>query len=104
MSTAATRPRPTSSDAGPVAAVETRRLGKRFGSATAVEDLDLRVEPGEVFGLLGPNGAGRSTTPRMLLGLARPTSGSARVFGDDAAADVALAHRHLVHVPADVAL
>ncbi len=78
-------------------------LSKRFGATHAVTDLDLEVEPGEVFGFLGPNGAGKSTTIRMLLGLLRPTAGTAWVF-DDRADDVARAHRHLAYVPADVAL
>ncbi|WP_432514125.1 ABC transporter ATP-binding protein [Kineococcus sp. SYSU DK001] len=84
-------------------AVRTVGLGKRYGRTWAVQDLDLRIRPGTVFGLLGPNGAGKSTTIRMLLGLARPSSGRAEVFGVDAA-DVVRAHRQLAHVPADVAL
>ena len=59
--------------------LSTRLLTKRYGSLTAVEDLDLEVGAGELFGFLGPNGAGKTTTIRMLLGLLRPTSGSARV-------------------------
>ena len=62
--------------------IETQGLGKRFGDAiVAVDRLDLRVRRGEVYGFLGPNGAGKSTTLRMLLGLVRPTSGSAAVLG-----------------------
>lgn len=76
---------------------------KRFGRTLAVDDLSLTVAPGEVFGFLGPNGAGKSTTIRVLLGLIRPTAGSAHVFDDDAS-DVRRAHRHLAYVPADVAL
>jgi ABC-2 type transport system ATP-binding protein len=79
------------------------QLTKRYGRLTALDTLNLDVVPGEVFGFLGPNGAGKSTTIRLLLGLARPTSGRAAVFGVDAA-DVARAHRHLAYVPADVAL
>ncbi|HEY0001319.1 MAG TPA: ABC transporter ATP-binding protein [Actinoplanes sp.] len=78
-------------------------LTKRYGRLTAVDQLTLDVQPGEVFGFLGPNGAGKSTTIRLLLGQARPTSGRAWVFGADAA-DVAQAHRFLAYVPADVAL
>ncbi|WP_116452578.1 ABC transporter ATP-binding protein [Blastococcus litoris] len=89
--------------ASSVPALRTEHLGKRFSSTVAVDDLDLTVPPGEVFGFLGPNGAGKSTTIRMVLGLLRPTSGAAWVFGDDAA-DVERAHRHLAYVPADVAL
>lgn len=62
--------------------VSTHRLTKRYGKAiTAVDALDLEVLRGEVFGFLGPNGAGKTTTLRMLLGLIRPTSGSAQVVG-----------------------
>ncbi|MGY2083533.1 ATP-binding cassette domain-containing protein [Blastococcus sp. SYSU DS0539] len=78
-------------------------LSKRFGTTDAVADLSLTVPQGEVFGFLGPNGAGKSTTIRMLLGLLRPTAGSARVF-DVPAGDVERAHRQLAYVPADVAL
>jgi ABC-2 type transport system ATP-binding protein len=78
-------------------------LTKRYGRLTALDHLTLDVAPGEVFGFLGPNGAGKSTTIRLLLGLARPTSGHAEVFGV-AAGDVARAHRSLAYVPADVAL
>ncbi|MBC6460995.1 ABC transporter ATP-binding protein [Actinomadura sp. HBU206391] len=56
-------------------------LSKRYGETTAVRDLSLRIEPGKVTGFLGPNGAGKSTTMRMILGLDRPTSGTALVNG-----------------------
>ena len=62
----------------------------------------MTVAPGEVFGFLGPNGAGESTTIRLLLGLIRPTAGSAKIFGCDAG-DVRRCHRHIAYVPADVA-
>jgi ABC-type multidrug transport system ATPase subunit len=61
--------------------IETNQLTKRYGAQAAVDHVDLRVESGEVFGFLGPNGAGKTTTLRMLLGLVRPSSGSARVLG-----------------------
>jgi ABC-type multidrug transport system ATPase subunit len=62
--------------------IETRALTKRYGdSIVAVDDLDLRVRRGEVYGFLGPNGAGKTTTLRMLLGLVRPTSGRVAVVG-----------------------
>jgi len=62
--------------------VETRGLGKRYDERiVAVDRLDLRVRRGEVYGFLGPNGAGKTTTLRMLLGLVRPTAGSALVLG-----------------------
>ncbi len=62
-------------------AVETVHLRKVFGAHVAVDDLSLQVHQGEIFGLLGPNGAGKSTLLKMLLGLAFPTRGSARVLG-----------------------
>jgi ABC-2 type transport system ATP-binding protein len=64
-------------------AIEVRHLTRRFGAFTAVNDLSFEVRQGEIFGFLGSNGAGKSTTIRMLCGLLRPTSGSARVGGID---------------------
>src|SRR5690348_7643274 len=58
-----------------------RGLTKRFGPATAVDDLTVDILPGRVTGFLGPNGAGKSTTMRMILGLDRPTAGRALVDG-----------------------
>src|SRR4051795_2853936 len=63
--------------------VKVRGLVKRYGRLTAVDRVDLTVERGDVYGFLGPNGAGKTTTLRMLLGLIRPDSGEARVFGRD---------------------
>jgi ABC-2 type transport system ATP-binding protein len=68
------------SDAAPV---ETHGLVKRYGEIVAVDHVDLNVEQGDVFGYLGPNGAGKTTSLRMLLGLIRPTAGTARLFGRD---------------------
>jgi len=68
-------------------AVEVRNLVKRFGAFTAVNDLSFEVKPGEVFGLLGSNGAGKSTAIRILCGLMRPTSGTARVLDIDVGED-----------------
>jgi daunorubicin resistance ABC transporter ATP-binding subunit len=65
------------------AAVEIEHLVKRFGNFTAVDDLSLRVEPGEIFGLLGPNGSGKTTTVNMVSGLSIPTSGQVRVMDYD---------------------
>jgi ABC-2 type transport system ATP-binding protein len=63
------------------ARIEVHDLTKRFGSFTAVDDLTFTVEPGRITGFLGPNGAGKTTTLRMLLGLIRPTSGTATIGG-----------------------
>ncbi|HMI98329.1 MAG TPA: ABC transporter ATP-binding protein [Gaiellaceae bacterium] len=64
----------------PIAA---RGLVKRYGRIVAVNNVDLTVEPGDVFGYLGPNGAGKTTSLRMMLGLIRPTEGSVELFGRD---------------------
>ena len=64
-------------------AIEARGLTKRYAQALAVDRLDLRIDPGVVFGLLGPNGSGKTTTILMLLGLTDVTSGSVRVLGMD---------------------
>src|SRR5215472_881705 len=64
------------------------RIPFRKRSITAVRDLNLRVETGEVYGLLGPNGSGKSTTLKMILGIVSPTSGQAQIFGSESS-DVA---------------
>ena len=63
------------------AVVKAESLTKRFGGVTAVTDLSFALEPGTITGFLGPNGAGKTTTLRMLLGLAKPSAGSALIFG-----------------------
>jgi ABC-2 type transport system ATP-binding protein len=63
------------------AAVSARGLTKRFGSIVAVDDLDVDLAPGRIYGLLGPNGSGKTTLIRCLIGLARPTAGESRVLG-----------------------
>ena len=65
------------------AAVRAQGLVKRYGEIVAVDEVDLSVARGDVFGFLGPNGAGKTTTLRMLLGLIRPTAGNAELFGRD---------------------
>jgi ABC-2 type transport system ATP-binding protein len=76
------------SDAVPLATTD---LVKRYGDIVAVNNVDLTVERGDVFGYLGPNGAGKTTLLRILLGLIRPTSGSAKLFGRDPLVDGARA-------------
>ncbi|MFC2159958.1 ABC transporter ATP-binding protein [Actinomycetota bacterium] len=63
--------------------IETFKLTKKFGNLTAVDNLDLTVNRGEIFGFLGPNGAGKTTTIKLLTGLVKPTSGTAKVMGKD---------------------
>jgi ABC-2 type transport system ATP-binding protein len=64
-----------------VLAVDLRNLTKRFGSVTAVNDLSLQIDSGDIVAFLGPNGAGKTSTIDMLLGLSRPDAGSVRVYG-----------------------
>jgi ABC-2 type transport system ATP-binding protein len=70
-----------------IPAIRAVGLGRRFGDRWAVEDLDLELKPGEVFGLLGPNGAGKTTTVRMLAGLIAPSVGRGAIDGIDVATD-----------------
>jgi ABC-2 type transport system ATP-binding protein len=70
----------------------------------ALVDLDLHVEPGEIFGYLGPNGAGKSTTIRLLLGLIRPTAGRASLLGLDTQTDGVQVRRHVGYLPGDLRL
>ena len=86
------------------AAVSSVGLVKRFGSTTALDGLDLDVEPGTIHGFLGPNGAGKSTTIRVLLGLLRADSGDVRLLGGDPWLDAVALHRRLAYVPGDVNL
>ena len=86
------------------AAVETLGLTKSSGATVAVDRLDLRVDPGQVFGLLGPNGAGRTTTIRLLLALHRPTYGSARVLGLDSHRDSVAIRAHPAYLPGEFEL
>ena len=91
---------------GTVAApvMTTSGLSKRYGSAYALSDLDLEIGPGEVVGYLGPNGAGKTTTLRLLLGLIRPTAGSAELFGLDCQRRSVDVHRRLAYVPGEATL
>ena len=81
------------------AVIRTRRLTKRYGTLTAVDNLDLEVFPGEIFGLLGQNGAGKTTTILMLLGLTEPTSGEARVMGLDPEREPRQVKRRVGYLP-----
>ncbi|HRQ11213.1 MAG TPA: ABC transporter ATP-binding protein, partial [Trueperaceae bacterium] len=85
-------------------AIRTVGLTKKFGSLVAVDDLDLQVHAGEIFGFLGPNGAGKSTTIRMLLNQLRATSGSATVLGHDIREESLEIRRRIGYVPGDLAL
>lgn len=85
-------------------AVETIGLSKNFGSVRALDQLDLRVEAGEVHGFLGPNGSGKSTAIRVLLGILRSDTGSVKVLGKDPWRDAVELHHRLAYVPGDVEL
>ncbi|MEY2398878.1 MAG: polyether ionophore transport system ATP-binding protein [Actinomycetota bacterium] len=87
-----------------MAVVSCVQLTKRYGDATVLRDLTLDVAEGEVLGFLGPNGAGKTTTIRLLLGLARPTSGRAELFGLDARRDAVAIHKRVAFVPGEAAL
>jgi len=80
-------------------AIEVSNLIKRFRELTAVDCISFVVEKGEVFGFLGPNGAGRTTTIRMLIGLAKPTGGRAKIFGFDIQTEIIEAKRKMGIVP-----
>lgn len=87
-----------------VPAIRLDRLTKRYGDHVAVDSLSLEVPPGELFGFLGPNGAGKTTTIKMLVGLLRPTSGSAALCGHDVVTDSLAARRVAGFVPDHAAL
>jgi ABC-2 type transport system ATP-binding protein len=89
----------TAAPPGPMAAVSCEQITYTFGTHTAVDHLDLRIEPGETFGLLGPNGAGKTTTIRMLVTLLKPVSGRITVFGVDTTAQPMLVRRMIGYVP-----
>ena len=85
-------------------AISIEQLVKTFGSTRALDGLDLEVETGEVHGFLGPNGAGKTVTIRILLGLLRADSGTARLLDGDPWHDAVDLHRRLAYVPGDVNL
>src|SRR5215472_5305355 len=87
-----------------VPAIRTDGLAKYFGATAALRPLDLEVEEGEVLGYLGPNGAGKTTTIRCLLGLILASAGRAEIFGVDAQARPAEAHRRVAYVPGEANL
>ncbi|MBK7131604.1 MAG: ABC transporter ATP-binding protein [Bacteroidales bacterium] len=82
--------------------IELTSLTKKYGSFTAVDDLNLTIKKGEIFGLLGPNGAGKSTTILMMLGLTEPTSGSVSVCGINSTTNPIEVKRKVGYLPEDV--
>lgn len=87
-----------------MAIIETNSLVKRFGKFTALNEINIDVNEGEVYGFIGPNGAGKSTTIKILLGILKATSGEARLFGKDAWKDAVDIHKKIAYVPGDVNL
>lgn len=85
-------------------AILTEKLTRRFGQLTAVDNIDLRVTPGQFFGFLGPNGAGKSTTIKMLTGLLAPTSGRMELLGLDFASQSIEVKRQIGVVPEGMGL
>jgi len=81
------------------AMIEIRNLTKKYGDFTAVDDLSLSVDRGEIFGFLGPNGAGKTTTIRVLAGLSLPTSGGVSVGGIDVLAEPVRAKAMIGYIP-----
>jgi ABC-2 type transport system ATP-binding protein len=79
--------------------IEARGLGKRYGTRTAVSDLNLTLRKGEILGLLGPNGAGKSTTMKMLAGCLAPSAGSVRIKSIELAENATAAKTHLGYLP-----
>jgi ABC-2 type transport system ATP-binding protein len=82
--------------------IETESLTVYYGRQRGIIDVDLRVEPGEVFGFLGPNGAGKTTTERVLLDIIRPTSGAARIFGLDCQQEGVAIRRRVGYLPGEL--
>ena len=84
--------------------IRTRGLTKHYGRVHALDGLDLTVEAGQIHGFLGPNGSGKTTTIRILLGLARKSGGEASVFGLEPWRDAVRLHRRTAYVPGDVSV
>ena len=84
--------------------ISTENLTRRFGDLVAVEDVNLRVAPGQFFGFLGPNGAGKSTTIKMLTGLLAPTAGRIEILGLDLVSNTVEVKRQIGVVPEGMAL
>ena len=85
-------------------AIVTHGLTKHYGDVKALQDLDLEITKGEIFGFLGPNGSGKTTTMRTILDLIRPTSGTAEIMGLDSHDDALAIRQHIGYVPGDLAL
>jgi ABC-2 type transport system ATP-binding protein len=85
-------------------AIEAHHLTRRFGTITAVDDLSLSVDAGEIFGFLGPNGAGKTTTIRLMTGVLTPDTGTVRIAGIDLHTDPLQAKRRMGIIPENSAV
>ncbi|MDB5082064.1 MAG: ybhF 4 [Chloroflexi bacterium] len=85
-------------------AIQTQNLTKNYGQSRGVNDLNLEVREGEVFGFLGPNGAGKTTTIRILLNLIKPTAGRVMVLGLDSQRDSVEIRKHIGYLPGEFSL
>jgi ABC-2 type transport system ATP-binding protein len=79
--------------------IEFNQVSRNYGRITAVDQLALTIQPGELFALLGPNGAGKTTTIKMIVGLLRPTAGAIRICGYDVTHESRQANRCIGYVP-----
>jgi len=87
-----------------MAIIEVKALTKDFGKVKALNGINFTLDQGEVLAYLGPNGSGKTTTIRVLLGILRATSGSAKIFGQDAWTNAVELHQKIAFVPGDVNL
>lgn len=84
--------------------IQTHNLTHRYGKLTAIQDVNLTIYEGEIFGFLGPNGAGKTTTIRTLLDFIRPSAGSASIFGLDSVRDSVAIRARIGYLPSELAL
>jgi ABC-2 type transport system ATP-binding protein len=84
--------------------LRTEHLTKDYGRFRALDDLELSLKPGEIFGLLGPNGSGKTTALRLMVGFLKPTAGSASIGGHDCWRDSVAARRHVAYLPGELRL
>jgi len=84
--------------------IQITNVTKRFGKVTALDKVNLEVEPGDVYGFIGPNGAGKTTAIRVLLGIIKANEGKAIIHGKDAWKDSVDIHKNVAYVPGDVNL
>ena len=85
-------------------AIEINSLTKKFKKSTAIDNISLNVEEGEIFGFLGPNGAGKSTTMMILTTLLKPTSGNAFVYGFDVVANPSKVRKNIGFVQQEIGI